>query len=74
MADGEGMLHFVNHVSVEEKMNSGKSMVDVEPLIYHCSVLVIVLGGAAKRPCVLPAVLDSGSGIYFIGERVLQHM
>lgn len=45
---------------------------DVEPLKYHCSVSVIMPGGAAKGPCVLPVMLDSGSGMTIMKERGLQ--
>lgn len=71
--DGEGTLRFINCVSVAEKNSSGESVVDVEPLRFHYSVLVISAGDAAKGPCVQLVVLNSGSGTSFIEERGLVH-
>lgn len=55
-------------------MNSGKSEVDVEPIKHHTSVFMIVPGGAAKRPCVLLAVLGRGSGLPMVGDKILRRM
>lgn len=46
-----------------KEMDSGKGKVKFEQLRYHCFVSEMVPKAAAKGPCVLPAVLDSGSGI-----------
>lgn len=67
-ADGKGTLRFVHRASVAEEINSGKGIINTEPHRYHYSVLVMVPGGAAKWPWVLPTLLDSGSDISFIGE------
>lgn len=64
----EGMLCFVNCMSVAEQINSGKGAVDAEPMKSHCSVSVMMPGGA-KKPCMLPAVLLNGSGMSMVGER-----
>lgn len=49
-------------------------MVDVKPLRYHYSVLVIVAGGAAKMSPVLSAVLDNSLGfIVHRRERIAVH-
>lgn len=34
----------------------------------------MVLGDEVKRPCMLPDVLDDGSGMSMMGEKGLQHM
>ena len=73
-AEGTGILDYLNRVSVAEKRISGKGAVDAEWLQHQCSVALMVLGGEAKGQCVLPAVLDSGSGISVIGEAGLNHL
>lgn len=55
-AGSEGTLRFVDRVSVAVKLNSGKGMVNLEPHRYDCSI-PMVIQGAAKGPCVLPAML-----------------
>lgn len=60
-AVGEGTLRSFICVSVAEQINGGKNALDVEPLKYHCSVLVMVPKKAAKGQCVRLAVLDIGS-------------
>lgn len=43
-------MHFVNLRSIVKQANSGIGAVDVQSLVYHCSVSVIVPGGAVKGP------------------------
>lgn len=55
-------------------MNSSKGVIDVELLRYYRYVSVLVPGCAAKRQCVLPIVLDSGSSVSLIRKRGLRRM
>lgn len=43
--------------------NSGKGVVDIAPLMCHCSVSLVVLGGVVKGPCAFSTVLDSGLSV-----------
>lgn len=61
-------------MSVAGRTKSGKGAVGVDPLRYHFFVSIMVAGGAAKRTCVLPAVLDSCIGMSIKREKRLRRM
>lgn len=75
-AHGEGTRTFVNGMSVAEQVKSLNGVVNVEYvewLRYHCSVSGMVLEVAAKEPCVLLGILNSGSRVSHRRERAAAH-
>ena len=57
-----------------EECSGGVKGVDIEPLKYHCGAGLVANGGKTMEPSGLQAVLDSGSGVTGISERLLERL
>lgn len=70
-ADGGGMLFTVSYVSMAEKIVSGKAG---RCRVAYIPICVRILPGNPNEPCMLLAVLNSGSGKPMTREKRLQFM